>query len=87
MVDFPPNLNLIFNILLILLIILAVVAVELKDLLYAVIVAAFYGVIIGVLYFMLQAPDIALTQVVVGVGIQTALLVIAIARTLRVEEE
>ena len=75
-----------FNILLIMLIVLAVIVVELKDLLYATIIAGFYSVIIAVLYFMLQAPDIALTQVVVGVGLQTAILIITISKTLRVEE-
>jgi len=75
-----------FNILLLMLIVLAVIVVELKDLLYATIIAGFYSVIIAVLYFMLQAPDIALTQVVVGVGLQTAILIITISKTLRVEE-
>ena len=79
--------NLLFNVFLILLVVLAVVVVELKDLLYAVIVAGFYGLIVGLLYFMLQAPDIALTQIVVGVGIQTAILVVAVSKTLRVEEK
>jgi uncharacterized MnhB-related membrane protein len=80
-------LSLLFNVLLIFSVVLALIVVELKDLLYASIVAGFYALIIGVLYFMLQAPDIALTQIVVGVGLQTALLVIVISKTLRVEEK
>lgn len=79
--------NIVFNTLLVILVILAVVAVELKNLLYSTIILAVYGIIVAVLFFMLQAPDIALTQIVVGVGIQTALLIVAISRTLRVEEE
>jgi uncharacterized MnhB-related membrane protein len=75
-----------FNLLLIILVILAVLVVEFKNLLYAAIIAGFYSVIVAVLYFMLQAPDIALTQIVVGVGLQTAILIIAISKTLRVEE-
>jgi len=78
--------TLLFNLFLILSVVLAVIVVELRNLLYAAIVAGFYGLVIAVLYFLLQAPDIALTQVVVGVGLQTALLVIAISKTLRVEE-
>jgi len=75
-----------FNFLLVLLVFLAVVIVELKDLLYAVIVAAIYSIIIALLFYMLQAPDIAITQVVVGAGIQTALFIAAIAKSLRMEE-
>lgn len=76
-----------FNFLLVMLVVLALIVVELKDLLYAAIVAAFYSVIVAVLYFMLQAPDIALTQVVVGVGLQTAIIIITISKTRRMEED
>ena len=78
--------GLLFNIFLILLVALAIITLELKDLLYAVIVSGFYGFLVGILYFMLQAPDVALTQMVVGVGLQTATLVIAVSKTMREEE-
>lgn len=83
----PAWFTILLNFFLVLLVVLAVIVVELKDLLYAAIVAGVYGLVVGFLYFMLQAPDIALTQIVVGVGIQTALLVIVISKSIRVEEK
>ncbi|MCS7131140.1 MAG: DUF4040 domain-containing protein [Hadesarchaea archaeon] len=76
---------LIQNLLLLLLFALCLIAIELKDLLYAAIVLAGAGVVLAVIFYMLQAPDIAITQAAVGAGVATALYVVAISRTRRLE--
>lgn len=65
--------------------VLCIVAVELKNLLYAVITLAGAGIVLAVIFYMLKAPDIAITQAVVGAGVATILYVIAISRTRREE--
>ena len=76
---------LIQNALLVLLFVLCLIAIELKDLLYSVIVLAGASVSLAVIFYMLQAPDIAITQAAVGAGVMTVLFVIAISRTRRQE--
>jgi len=65
--------------------VLCIVAIELKNLLYAVITLAGAGIVLAVIFYMLRAPDIAITQAVVGAGVATVLYVIAISRTRREE--
>ena len=76
---------LIQNMLLILLFLLCLIAIEFKDLLYSVIVLAGASTTLAVVFYMLQAPDIAITQAAVGVGISTVLYVITISKTRREE--
>ena len=76
---------LIQNVLLVLMFALYLIAIELKDLLYSVIVLAGASVTLAVIFYMLQAPDIAITQAAVGAGLITALFVIAVSRTRRQE--
>jgi len=76
---------LIQNALLVLLFVFALIAIELKDLLHSVIVLAGASTSLTVIFYMLQAPDIAITQAAVGVGVATVIFVIAISRTRREE--
>ncbi|MBW1933460.1 MAG: DUF4040 domain-containing protein [Deltaproteobacteria bacterium] len=71
------------EIFLITLIILAIVALEIKDLLNAVIVLAGFSLALAVSFYYLQAPDVALAEAAVGTGVSTALFVVAIYRTER----
>jgi len=73
------------TILLVLMFALYLVAVELKDLLHSVIVLGGASVLLAVIFYMLQAPDVAITQAAVGAGVTTVLFVIAISRTRREE--
>ncbi len=74
------------NVLLILLFVVCLIAIELKDLLHSVIILAGASVTLAVLFFMLQAPDIAITEAVVNAGAATVLYVIAISKTNRREK-
>lgn len=77
--------SLIQNALLIFMFVLCVIAIELKDLLYSIIVLAGASITLAAIFYMLQAPDIAITQAAVGAGVTTVLFVIAIRRTRREE--
>ncbi|MCS7116378.1 MAG: DUF4040 domain-containing protein [Nitrososphaerota archaeon] len=68
------------------LIALAIVVVELRDLLYSVIVLGVEGVVLAALFYLLQAPDIAITQIAVGSGALTFLFILALRRTERWED-
>jgi multisubunit Na+/H+ antiporter MnhB subunit len=68
--------------LLILMAIGAIVAIEVRDLLSSVIAAGIVGFSLTVVYLMLQAPDIAITQAVVET-ITLVMLVAVIAKTTR----
>lgn len=73
------------NALLVFMVVLYVLAIELKDLLYSVIVLGGASITLAVVFYILQAPDIAITQAAVGAGLTTVLFVIAISRTRRKE--
>ncbi len=70
----------------IVLIIAAVFAVYQKDLLIAVIGTSAVSVVLSVLFYILQAPDVALTEAAIGVALTTIIFVITIKKTRRFEE-
>ena len=74
------------NVVLITVLATCIIAVVLKDLLHAVIILAGASVALAVVFYMLQAPDIAITEAVINAGIATVLYVIAISRTKREED-
>ncbi len=76
---------LIQNALLVFMFVLCLIAIELRDLLHSIIVLAGANITLAVVFLMLQAPDIAITQAAVGAGVTTVLFVIALSRTRREE--
>lgn len=76
----------VLTIFLVLLLVLTAFAVErTKDLLSAVIVFAAFSLILSVLWLILKAPDVALTEAAVGAGITTVVLLAVLAKTERYE--
>jgi len=71
--------------LLLLIFITSWIAIEIKDLLCSVILLGGASVTLATIFYMLQAPDIAITEAVVGAGVSTVLYVVAISRTKREE--
>lgn len=71
--------------LLIFLVVCAITVSRTKDLLAAVIIFAAYSLIMAVLWQLLAAPDIAITEAAIGAGVTTLLLVAAITKTRREE--
>ena len=64
----------------------ALFAVRQKDLLLAVIGTSIVSLILSVLFFLLQAPDVALTEAAIGVALTTIIFIITIKKTTRYEE-
>ncbi|HIH29473.1 MAG TPA: DUF4040 domain-containing protein [Thermoplasmata archaeon] len=79
---------LIINTLVILLLIIAsIVTVLLRDLLAATVALAAIGLLLSLEFFLLQAPDVAIAQAGVGACLTTAIIIIAIRGTKRMEDE
>jgi len=71
----------------ILIVISSVFAVYLKDLLAAAIAVAAMSLLLSLEFYILQAPDVAIAEAGVGACLTTAILVIAIKGTKRMEDE
>ena len=65
----------------------SVVAIYLKDLLAAVIAVAAMSLLLSLEFYILQAPDVAIAQAGVGACLTTAIFVISIRATKRIEED
>ncbi len=74
-------------ILVLLMLVGAVCACAFKDLLNAVIAAGFVSLIAAILFYFLQAPDVAMAEASIGAALTTAIFVIAIRKTKRFEEK
>ena len=70
----------------ILIVVAAAFAVLMKDLIAAAIAVAAMSLLLSLEFFILQAPDVAIAQAGVGACLTTAILVIAIKATKRMEE-
>jgi len=73
-------------VLIVIMIILAVAASILKDLVNAVVVCAAVSLITSILFYLLQAPDVAMAEAAIGAGLTTAIFIIAIKKTERYEK-
>ncbi|MFH0848278.1 MAG: NADH-quinone oxidoreductase subunit J [archaeon] len=60
---------------------LAVLTAELKDLLYAIIALAVMSISLGALFWLLNAPYVALFQILICSGATTVLLIVAVMLT------
>jgi energy-converting hydrogenase B subunit D len=76
-----------FNVILVIFLIVCAIAVErTNDLLAAVVIFASYSLVMSVLWLLLSAPDIALTEAAIGAGVTTILFLVVISRTKRMEK-
>jgi len=64
----------------------AVAASVFRDLISAVIAAALVSLIASILFYFLQAPDVAMAEAAIGAALTAAIFIIAIRRTKRHEE-
>lgn len=64
----------------------AIYAVRQKDLLLAIIGTSIVSLMLSIIFFMLQAPDVALTEAAIGVALTTIIFIITIKKTTRYEE-
>jgi len=64
----------------------AAAAYLLRDLIAAVVACAVVSLIASVLFYLLQAPDVAMAEAAIGAGLTTAIFVITIRKTGRYEK-
>ena len=72
---------------LILLLLVSIFAIEMKDLLYAVILLGAADLLAAVAFFFMAAPDIAITQVAVTTALSVFIFVVVIGKTRRLEHD
>ncbi|NOR17102.1 DUF4040 domain-containing protein, partial [candidate division WOR-3 bacterium] len=70
-----------------LIVVAAAFAVLMKDLIAAAIAVAAMSLLLSLEFYILQAPDVAMAEAGVGACLTTAILVIAIKATKRMEED
>lgn len=80
------GLTIMVYVLAVILIIAALFAIKQKDLILAVVGTSAVSVILSIFYYVLQAPDVALTEAAIGVALSTIIFVIAIKKTERYEK-
>lgn len=72
---------------LIFLIVAGIFAVVSKDLLQAAVATGVISLVLSIVFYILQAPDVALTEAAIGIALSTIIFVIAIRNTKRYEED
>jgi len=65
----------------------ALVAARFGDLLNAVIACALVSLMASIIFFFLQAPDVAMAEASIGAGLTTAIFIFAINRSVRFEDD
>ena len=68
-------------------IVAALAAARFGDLLNAVIASALVSLMASIIFYFLQAPDVAMAEASIGAGLTTAIFIFAINRTVRREED
>ena len=66
---------------------LAIFSIIAKDLLHSIIALSAISILSALLFTFLKAPDVAITEAAVGVGVSTIIYVWAIRHTKRKDEE
>jgi len=74
------------TVLVLVMLVAAIAALIFKDLLNAVIASSVVSLIAAVIFYFLQAPDVAMAEAAIGAALVTAIFIIAIRRTKRFEE-
>ena len=69
-----------------LMLVAAIAASVFRDLISAVIAAALVSLVASILFYFLQAPDVAMAEAAIGAALTAAIFIIAIRRTKRYEE-
>jgi len=65
----------------------AISAAVFKDLMNAVIACALVSLVAAIIFYFLQAPDVAMAEASIGAGLTTGIFIFAIRRTARREED
>lgn len=66
---------------------LSFACIRMKNLYYAVITLAVVDVLIAAVFYMMSAPDIAITQAAVASGLSTFVFLLALGKTSKTEDD
>lgn len=72
--------------LLVVMLVAAICAAAFRDLMNAVIACALVSLSASIIFYLLQAPDVAMAEASIGAGLTTGIFIFAIRRTMRQEE-
>jgi len=72
--------------LVVLMFVAAILAAAFKDLLNAVIASSIVSLITAILFYLLQAPDVAMAEASIGTALVIVIFIIAIKKTRRYED-
>jgi uncharacterized MnhB-related membrane protein len=67
------------------LIVCAIAVARIRDLISAVVIFAAYSLVMAIIWQMLGAPDVAITEAALGAGVTTFLFIATISKTKRTE--
>ena len=73
-------------ILILFMLVAAVATSVFRDLISAVVLCAAVSLLASVLFYLLDAPDVAMAEAAIGAGLTTAMFVVAVRKTKRYEE-
>jgi len=73
-------------ILILLMLVAAVATSVFRDLISALVMCAAVSLLASLLFFLLDAPDVAMAEAAIGAGLTTAMFVVAVRKTKRYEE-
>ncbi len=71
----------------VILIVAAIYSIVQKDLLFAVLGTGVVSLILSVFFYILQAPDVAITEAAIGIALTTIIFIITIRNTTRDEDK
>ena len=74
------------ELLLVLMVAASVVALQVRDMLAAVLLLGVFSLLSCLVFFLMHAPDVALTEAAVGTGVGTVVLIWIVHRTERRDE-
>lgn len=73
-------------ILILLMLVAAVATSVFRDLISALVMCAAVSLLASFLFYLLDAPDVAMAEAAIGAGLTTAMFVVAVRKTKRYEE-
>ncbi len=77
----------VFIVMALILIAAAIYSIMHRDLLFAVMGTGIVSLILSLFFYLLQAPDVALTEAAIGIALTTIIFIITIRNTSRDEDE
>lgn len=80
------NVYLLFSVFCVVLAVTSLISVLSRDLMVAVVSYAVFGLVMAVMFFLLDAPDVAIAEASIGAALTVCIFVMAIRMTRRREE-